>query len=408
MSFEGVKVNKLNTGGGTGASPIEMAVVLPVATADLPVGIVHYNPHLVLQPSDVSALGFTASYDANKLKLIYQQMRMFFKYAPEGRLQVIPVPDTKTISQLAVDANLLAAIRVVKDVQILAIAVQADVATVFASANDVQSMIDAFADEHRLIDEILLTGKGGNAAMAIADYPDMRSKDAPNVSVSIAQDPAVASLDAAYAKYADWGSVLGGLAVRKISENLGSVDIINKPDARKGDPNYTLTDDKTSTWLSANLSDGTKVNSLSAVSKKALTDKGYIYAGSFEGYDGVYFNGSPTCTDVNSDYAYIERNRVWNAAARLIRSTLLPKVKGKVKKDPTTGYIKTSTISDWTGLLNKALEKLQNADEISGFSVYIDPKQVLSESSPLSVKATVVHDDIVYEFSVDLGYSNII
>jgi hypothetical protein len=405
MSFVGVNVNKLNTGTAVVGSGVrEMAVLLAIAAADLPAGLAHYEPHLVLQSSDAAALGLTASFDANKLLTHTQQLGMFFKYAPEARINIIAVPSTLTVSQAVVQAEVLAALRLVPAVTGLAIAIPADVTTTFGHVEAVQAMVNVFAAERRLFDFVLLPAKGNAVDNTIANYPDMRTKVAPNVSVSIAQDPAVAKLDAAYAKYADWGSVLGMLAIRKISESLGSVDIINKPDGKKGNENYPLTDG--TVWADANLSDGKKVNALSAVDKKALTDKGYIYAGSYDGYDGVYFNSSPTCIIKGSDYAYIERNCVWNETARIIRNTLLPKVKGKVKKDPTTGFIASTTIATWYSLINKNLETLQAADEISGFSFYINPKQIISESSPVKVKATVVHDDIAYSFDVDLGYSN--
>jgi hypothetical protein len=307
-------------------------------------------------------------------------------------------------SALIAAADFKAALREAKDVKGLAIAGLTETALDLVDEMEgVQATIEAFRAEHRLIDFVVLAGKGAVATTAIADYPDARELNAPNVSISIAQDPAIAAMDVAYAKYADVGAVLGGLAVRQVNENLGSVNIVKKPSAKKGDPDYSLTDGGLNRWLSANLSDGTKVNSLSPADKKSLTAKGYIYAGSYDGYGGVFFNSSPTAVQLASDYSYIERNRVWNKAARLIRNTLIPEVKGVVKKDPVTGYIQNTTTSRWSGLVIKALEQMVSAEEISGFGVYINPKQVLSENSPLLIKANVVSDGIVHEFEVDLG-----
>lgn len=406
MSFEGANINKLNGGLGQEAPNTDrvMAAVIPIATADLPAGMVHYTPYKLLQVKDAETLGINASFDANKDLLFYHAITEFFRLAPAGELHIIVVPDTLTVTTLAASAQFKSALRLAKDVKGLAIAISADVTTQVANAEVAQGIITSFAGEYRLIDFIILPARGNAAAMTIADYPDLRTKVAPNVSLSIAQDPDIAALDVAHAKYADWGATLGMLAARKVNENLGSVNIINKPSARKGDPDYALT--STSRWLDASLSSGVKVNSLSAVDKKSLTAKGYIYAGSFDGYAGVFFNSSPTSVAFTSDYAYIERNCVWNKCARAIRQALIPEVKGVVKKDPVTGFIKTTTISRWTGKLNAALEKIQSADEISGFGVYINPKQVLSENSPLKVQATVVSDGIVHSFDVDLGLAN--
>lgn len=137
-----------------------------------------------------------------------------------------------------------------------------------------------------------------------------------------------------------------------------------------------------------------------------MNDKGYIYAASYEGYAGVYFQNSPTATAKTSDYAYIENNRVWNKAARIIRQALIPVVKGTVKKDPQTGFIRSTTISYWEGLVNKALENMIIDDEISGFDFYINPKQIVNDESPVTGKAQIVADGIVHEFEIDLGLTN--
>jgi hypothetical protein len=405
MGFEGVKINKLNGGlsGSNGSGDSIMALIYAIALADLPVGVVHNEVFELRQTSDLTAHGFTVAHDANEDLLVNHTVTEFFRLAPEATLYLIPVPVAAPSAIMEVTA-LKAVIRQLESVKGLAIAGTVETAVALADeVEEVQAVVDAFRAEHRLIDFVILSGKGDATPTAISAYPDLREKNAPNVTVSIAQDPGIAAWDASYSKYADIGAVLGMLAVRQVNENLGSVNILNKPSIAKGDPDYPLTNAGKLRWLSATLSDGTLVSGLSSADKKALTDKGYIYAGSYAGYDGVFFNSSPTAVELASDYSYIERNRVWNKAARLIRNTLIPEVKGVVKKDPTTGYIKSTTISRWTGLLNKALEAMASAEEISGFGIYIDPKQVLSASSPLLVKANVVADDVVHEFEVDLG-----
>jgi len=406
MGFIGVNINKLNGGleGENANTDRVFAVAIPIPTADLPTGLVHYVPHRILQVSDAEDQGLTASFDGNNDVMFNQQFSELFRLCPDAVVYLIAVPSTLTVTQLVATEAFLGAIRLAKDVKGLSIAIPADVTATFAHAEAVQAMVNAFALESRLIDFVILPARGNAILGTIADYPDFRTKNAPNVTPCIAQDPAAASVDAAFAKYADWGSALGMLAVRKISENAGSVDIINKPSARKGDKDYPLTG--TTQWLSANLSSGVDVGSLSHVDLKSLTDKGYMYAGGYDSYGGIFFNSSPTAVEHASDYAFIERNCVWNKAARLIRTALMPYVNGKVKKDPSTGYIKITTIVSWRNAANKALETLKADDDISGYSIYINPKQVLSDTTPIKVKATVVSDGISHEFDVDLGLAN--
>ena len=407
--FDGVNVNKLNGLLGESAPGTDNVCILiyAIAGAKLPAGVSHNTAYELLQPEDAIALGFTAAHDANESIYALGTIQETFSYAPNCVINLIPVntgasPDTI----LGLDA-VKAAIRTAADAKGIAIGGTAETAVELATKVElVQAVVNAFAAEHRRIDFVLLQGnnKTGDDAWEIADLVDLRTKNAPNVSVSIAQDPFVAQLDPAYALQADIGCTLGMIMARKVNENLGSVDIINKPDAYKADQNYTLT--RGDRWKAAQLSNGVKLTEVSPVTQTAITNKGYIFAGSYEGYAGKYFNDSPTCVAATSDYNRIENNRTWNKAARLLRSVLIPKVKGVVKKNPSTGFIKSTTIAQWMGLCNKALNSMLLADEISGFEVNIPANQIPSATTPVKVKAMVVKDGIAHSFDIDLGLTN--
>src|SRR5690606_3146704 len=106
-------------------------------------------------------------------------------------------------------------------------------------------------------------------------------------------------------------------------------------------------------------------------------------------YPGVYFANSYTAIERNSDYAYIELNRVWNKAARIIRTTLMPHVKANVKKDKATGFMATTVASRWEQMCKKALEVMEIAGECSGYDVRINPQQIVSYMTSVKVAAQV-------------------
>lgn len=408
-TFDGVNVAKLNGLLGETA-PGEDNIVALIYGVDgeyLPGTAQLYQAYELLQPQDATDLGCTASYDANNSVYLLGSIKDFFSYAPNARLYLVLVDVNEEMapSTLMAFAPVQAAIRSMPKVKGISFAgVDSDAANLGTEVELVQAQINAFADEHRLIDFVLIQGNKGSSAYVTGNLPDLRTKNAPQVSVSIAQDPYIAAQDAAYAKQADIGSVLGMLAVRKVNENLGSVDIVNKPNAYKADPNYTLT--RANRWADAKLSNGTYISTLSATTKTAITNKGYIFVGNYEGYDGMFFNDSPTCVTATSDYNRIENNRTWNKAARLIRQALLPRVKGVVKKNPTTGFIKNSTIGGWIGAANRALQTMVTAEEISGYKVTIAANQIPNASTPVKVRAEVVKDGIVHAFDVELGLTN--
>lgn len=408
-TFDGVNVNQLNGNLGEGSPSSDgVAILLAVVpVADLPAGVLHNVAIECLQPQDAIDAGFTAAHDANEKLYVLGALTDLFAYAPSAKVYLIPVANALAPDAILATEATKAAIRAAADAKVIGILGTTETAVELAAlAEDVQAEIDAFKLEHRLIDSVILQGNNGAGedAYVVGDLVDLRTKVAPNVSMSIGQDPAVAVLDAVYAKQADIGSVMGMVLVRQVNENLGSVDIINKPRAYRANANYTLT--RGSRWASAQLSNGVKMETLSPATQTAITNKGYIFVGSYSGYPGMYFNDSPTAVAANSDYNRIENNRTWNKAARLIRLALLPKVKGVVKKNPTTGFIRSTTIGNWVGLCNKALDAMLNADEISGYTVTIASNQIPNSNTPVVVKASVVKDGIVHTFDVDLSLSN--
>lgn len=410
-TFDGVNITKLNGNLNEGAGNEDNVNILiaVIPAADLPAGVVHNSVHELKQVQDAEDLGFTAAWDANESLWVHGTITEYFDYAPEAVLFLIPVADGALPSAiLALDA-VKASIRVAANKNAHGIAIWGTAETpveLAADSETVQTQINNLAAEHIRIDYVLLQGNDKVAPddWDIADLVDMRTKNAPNVSICIGQDPYVAALDAAYAAQADIGSALGMLAARRVNENLGSIDIANKPRQYRGAGNYTLTRDKR--WVDAQLSNGDKISAQTAVTLTAITDKGYIFAGRYAGYGGFYFNDAPTSVAATDDYNRIEKNRVFNKAARLVRRALLPYVKGVVKKDPTTGYIRSTTISNWKTVGEKALETMLVADEISGYAMSIDPKQLPSASSPVQVNIQVVMDGIAHSFDVNLGLAN--
>ena len=89
-----------------------------------------------------------------------------------------------------------------------------------------------------------------------------------------------------------------------------------------------------------------------------------------------------------------------------MRREYMPKVKGILKKDPNTGFIKNTSLVQLRKLGLKIIDRMAKAEEISGGDVYINPKQIVNNTTPLAIKAQVVVDDIIHEISIDLGLTN--
>jgi hypothetical protein len=406
MSFNGANINKLN--GGLGRTSDSDRVIVLIAGMVLPNGIDYYSANELYDITTAEDLGITATTDDTNSELTHYHLVEMFRLAPESTFWLIPVEKTKTAAALAADNSLKAAIRSISGVNVLGfVGFTTTVTNALTDAVSFQSLVTAFADEHLLIDGVFVEGVGAATPIAVSAYPDLRTITAPNVSYMIGQDPAVAALKSAFALRASIGTALGNVAVRKVHEDLGSVDIETKPPKRRGEENYSLSDESTGHWLSAALSDGTSFDSLSSTEQKALTKKGWMYVGAFKEYSGFYLNGCPTAVAASSDYAYFNYNCIWNKAARIIRKTLIPRVRSKVPKETDgTGYIKSTWITSCERAVLTALSAMEAANNIDGKDLYINPAQSPSETTPLKVKGMVQVGDVVHEFDVDLGLTN--
>lgn len=405
MSFQGAKVNKLN--GGIGRTSDTDRVICLVVGMTMVGDLVANTAYELLDISTVEDLGITTSSDDTNKELVHYHLSEMFRLAPESTFWLIPIAKTTTVAQLVADADFKAAIRSVDNINVLGLAgISTLVADGLADAVALQGLVSGFAQEHLLIDGIFVEGVGAGVPITIPNYPDLRTVTAPNISYVVGQDPAVAVLQAEYATRAAMGTTLGSVAVRKVHEDIGSVDIEEKPRNRRGEENYSLSSELLGYWLSAALSDGTAFKTLSEAEQKSLTAKGWMYVGSFADYPGFYFNGCPTAVDKASDYAYFNYNCIWNKAARIIRKTLIPRVRSKVPTDPATGYLKSTWVAGAETSTSNALEPMESAGNIEGKDVYINPVQAISETTPLEIKAQVVVGKIVHEFSVDLGLTD--
>lgn len=331
-------------------------------------------------------IGINPAYDANNSLTLHSDIVEFFRLAPEATLYLF---------NSVVEADVIGFIGQNKEIKGFGVYItyNSGAPNLVTEIGAYQTIVNNLAIQNRLIDFVLI------GANDLDDYSeDLRDLDAPAVSVIAAcmADDGVTAL----------GSALGMLAVRQINENIGSVDIVQKPLSKRGAQDYTLTDNNLGVWLNAYLSDGSDVEGIDYAALKAIIDKGYIVVAGYEGYSGYFFENSYTAIAESSDFAFIENNRVWNKAARIIRTTLLPRVKGIVKKDPTTGFIAPTTASYWKALIDNAIEQMEKDNEISGFETYIDYKQVVNNTQPVKVQASIVADGIVHEFEVAVGLTN--
>ena len=406
MAFKGVSVNQINGGLGRKNPTADGVCLLIIGGAVAATGLALKTAVELLTVENAEAIGINASFDDTNDILAHHHIDEFFRLSPNGNLFVVLDDDTITAAEIKAIVTANQEIKAIGFVRNAAkVTVPAlDLPTLVAGY---QTMVNELRVANRNIASVLVEGGEFTLATLISAYVDTRATYiSKNVSVVIAQDPVIRAIKTAHETYAAIGSALGMLSVRSVNENLGSVDLENKPSIAKGQRDYPLTDIARKRWLTAGLQDGKDFNTLSATEITALNDKGYVFVGFYNGYPGFYFSDSHTAIDSASDYSRIENNRVWDKAADLIRQSLLPRVKSNLLIDPTSGFIRDAEAAELETIALNAVNQMTAAGEISGAGVYIDPQQDLSSDADLKVKGQVVFNKIIHKFDVDLGLTN--
>jgi hypothetical protein len=376
----------------------------------------------LIQLSDAEDLGFTASYDTTNKVLIYNTLKRIFHYDPDAVVYLMVVAQTVTMAQMCDKANSHAhklmldefTERSIKWLGIIRNPATGYTPTyttgldndVIAAIPKAQELVDELKGRAIFLRGVFIEGRMDPTFNA-ATLLNLRGQASDTVSVVIAQDPATASLDALFARTANVGDALGMRTVRKVSECLGSVNIANKPEAKKGNETYPLTDRAAGYWLSAQLSSGKKFSELTSTELTQLENKGYIIAGKYDGLDGIYFNDSHTCITDSDDYAYQEDNAVWSKAAELTRAALLPVMKGEVEIDPTTGFLPASQIKSYQARARKKVGEMTKSAEISGEPIItIQPDQDVVGTGKVQMSLAYVRRGILRRLEGSVGAIN--
>lgn len=408
MYLNGPSINKTGNGGQRALSADSiMALIVGVPTLTVTPPVDEGESVKLIQPSDAEAAGITAAFDTTNSVLARTHIDEFFRLAPEGTLHVTFVDNseledfnTNTVADLVTSLKITFG-EAIHDIKAIAIAHNDTtfvLADVIGQIPFCQTLVDALRAEFIYINAVLIEGFAADDT-AISAYPSLRALDSENISLVVGQDSSIG-----IAKSSCVGAALGMLAIRQVNESIGSTDIINKPKAKKGDRDYSLTDLGLSKFLGAALNDK-NVNELSVPEKKHLADSGYIFIGAYPGYSGIFFNGGNTCTDTESKYRYIHANATWNKAARILRNALIPKMESVLKKNPSTGFLKETTTKALEALCEKAVNDVMET-YISGFETYINPAQNPTPEVPLVVSMKLVLDGILHEMDIDFALTN--
>lgn len=367
------------------------------------------TPYKLRSTKQAEDLGLTADYDDSESLLVHYHIKEFFRMNPSGVLWLMLVAQTASSNPLTIDkivdkSNDYAKKLLVEangEIRQLGVAMNPGSGYSASATNGIdttvenaipkaQALVDEELTKHRPVEVILEGRKLGDAPTAL----DLRSQSAQNVSVIVAQDLDKGNEKSRYNDHAALGTALGTISDAKVSENIGWVQKFNIQDKATGD------------FLKPGTSGNIAMSTLTDTNLDTLYQKGYIYAQSHTGLSGIYWIDSHTCTKVSSDFAYIENNRTIHKAIRLVRGALLPRLKGPVDVDPSSGTLSPEVVKSFQADAGDALGIMDQRDELSGHSEFVDPEQDVLATSKVLVGVTLIPVGVAREIEIEIGFDN--
>ncbi len=233
-----------------------------------------------------------------------------------------------------------------------------------------------------------------NSTTGLTDLVTLKTLASNKVSFNIAEDLTPGSPSAAVRTLLGWcgsvGTQLGVLSLSTPGQNIAWVQNFNLVGAYLSVPGF-ITGDK-----------------LSAISKTQLdTLHGYHYTffrRFVGGSQGVYFNFDWTCADeAITDFSEIRFNAVYSKAFRNLRTVLIPTVNSNLVLDDT-GSMTLGTIIYFKTIGEGALQQMLVNQEISAFSIDIDPAQKPLTDNTVHIVARIIPTGCASYIEVTLGF----
>ena len=350
--------------------------------------------------ADAEAYGINEAYDNDNSLSVFRHVSEFFRKGGEGNTLYLMLYSGTMDAAFADDVAKQLIIDAEGAIRTLAIsntpAAGAEIEYVNGLPEDVYNAIQSGQQLYEWAYstfrpcQIVIEGRDFNALNA-ASALDLRNilvsgqpLEAYKVSLCIAQDwKAADTLDNVRKKRADVGTMLGCIASKAVNENIAEVEGGNITDALNGK------------WLVAGLSNHQTIAGWDS-ELESLDTKGYIFAITYVGLSGYYWNNDHTCTPVIRDkdgyfneYT-ISYGRTHDKAVRELRRCLLPKVKSTQPVDPATGLLPQSLVTYFERLADgDVFDKMAAAGEITDGKTTVDPASDLL-ISPRVLKVSFV------------------
>lgn len=311
----------------------------------------------------------------------------FFRMQPKGFLWVgfYPVPSAYTFAEIQTMQNAATG-----DIRQIGVFVDATLATAHLDA--IQAVCNTL-DSDKMPLSVVYAGNV-NSFTNIATLPDLAGLSDNKVSVVVGQDATGlgAAIYAATGKsVTTLGATLGTVALANVQEDIA--------------------------WVGKfNISNGVECEGLAFANGQQFTDgsvssnlldaidlKRYIFLRKFPNKAGSFFNDDHTAIGLNSDYAYINNNRVIDKAIRGVYASLIDSLNSPLLLQ-SDGKLANSTVVSLEGLAKVNTDQMVRDSEVSAVEVIINPNQNVASTSVITVTINIVPIGTARNIVVNIGF----
>lgn len=191
------------------------------------------------------------------------------------------------------------------------------------------------------------------------------------------------------------GEVLGLVSKNKVSDSIAWVG--NNP-MLYGEYDVDInTDTVDYSWM--------KASDLTSEDIDSWQGNGWILPMSYVGNSARFINTDNNSSAPLSDYNSIKRVRTMDKIARLSYQALVPFISSPLYVDKATGFLSEMTAQKFESVISTQLTTMENAYEVSGFSVEIPAEQNILQTATLEVNVKAVPVGSADVININLSYA---
>jgi hypothetical protein len=184
------------------------------------------------------------------------------------------------------------------------------------------------------------------------------------------------------------GAALGAVSLVSVQRSIGSVEFVQNLAGSELD---VIADGK-----------GNLYTSLSNAQVDAEIAKGYLKLIKHPGLSGTYFNDDSVCAG-SGDLNNIHLNRVINKAIKGVAAALAGKLNGDIILN-ADGTIATVSAKSFESIAGVPLDLMRSLNEVSDYSVYVNPDQNILGTDNLNVEIKIVPTGTAKTITVNIGF----